>query len=76
MEEKTFTTPHGNQVRLYCRPGTNDADMARSALENDEYNLKDIPVHSIKRAVDIGAHTGMVAIGLAVDHPNVRVIAV
>ena len=76
MDQKEFRTPHGRTVRLWCRPGTNDRDMAYSALDEDEYGLRDVPRGSLRLAADIGAHIGMVAIGLALDHPGLDVLAV
>ena len=76
MDQKEFRTPHGKTVRLWCRPGTNDRDMAYSALDEDEYGLRDVPRGSIHLAADVGAHIGMVAIGLAVDHPTASIVAV
>ena len=76
MDQKEFRTPHGRTVRLWCRPGTNDRDMAYSALDEDEYGLRDVPRGSLHLAADVGAHIGMVAIGLAVDHPGLDVLAV
>jgi len=76
MEEREFRTPHGATVRLLCRPGTNDQMMAQSCLDEDEYGLADVPVGSVSLAADIGSHIGMVAIGLAVDHPTANILAV
>ena len=75
-EEREFRTPHGRPVRLLCREGTNDQMMAWSSLNEDEYHLADIPAGTLSLAADIGAHIGMVAIGLALDHPTCHVIAV
>jgi len=75
-EEREFRTPHGKPVRLLCRPGTNDQMMAYSCLDEDEYRLRDIPAGTLTLAADVGAHIGMVAIGLALDHPGARVLAV
>jgi FkbM family methyltransferase len=75
-ERELFRTPHGKAIRLECREGTNDAMMARSSLDEDEYRLGDIPAGTLTTAVDVGAHIGMVAIGLALDHPDCMVQAV
>ena len=75
-EEREFRTPHGKSMRLLCREGTNDQMMAYSCLDEDEYRMRDIPRGTLKRAADIGSHIGMVAIGLALDHPNCKVTAV
>lgn len=75
VARKTFATRRGNAVELLVRDGTNDAMMAESAIEADEYGLANVELGS-GVAVDIGAHIGMVAIALAVDHPEARIIAV
>jgi FkbM family methyltransferase len=73
-ELHSFVTPRRAPVNLLCRPGTNDQMMANSALTEDEYDLKSVYIAGV--AVDVGAHLGMVAIGLAIDNPDARVIAV
>lgn len=75
-EEREFTTPKGATVRLHCRTGTNDQMMAYSALNEDEYGLGSIDAGTLSLVADIGAHIGMVAIGIALDHPGCDVIAV
>lgn len=75
MEKKEFRSPRGRTVRLWCRPGTNDRDMAYSCLDEDEYGLREVRLDD-GVAVDVGSHIGMVAIGLLVDNPDARVIAV
>lgn len=75
-EEREFRTPKGTAVRLHCRPNTNDQMMAYSALNEDEYGLGSIQSDTLSLAADIGAHIGMVAIGIALDHPRCDVIAV
>ena len=70
----TFTTPNGNTISLHIRGDTNDGALARGILETDEYDLKGL--HLEGWALDIGAHVGAVAFALAIDHPNLRIIAV
>lgn len=74
MTERAFVSPNGRTVLLDCREGTNDEMMARSCLDEDEYGLRGHP--PIRTAADIGAHIGPVAIGLALDHPEARIVAV
>lgn len=75
MVHHIFRTPHGHAVRLRCRPGTNDAMMGESSILQDEYQLKQVELGT-GVAVDVGAHIGMVAIALALDHPQARILAV
>ncbi len=69
------TTPGGNVAHFHTRDDTSDAALVGGILEADEYGLADLPPLS-GWAIDIGAHIGIVAIGLALDHPNLRVVAV
>lgn len=74
MPVREFRSPRGRKIMLNCREGTNDAMMAESALDQDEYGLRAFEVTGV--AVDVGAHIGMVTIGLLKDNPNLRVLAV
>lgn len=74
-ELRNFRTPAGQSAVLLCRPGTNDRMMAESALDGDEYGLAEERL-AAGVAVDVGAHIGMVSIGLALDNPQARIIAV
>jgi len=67
-----FTTPGGKSVWLHIRPDTNDHNTAWSCLNEDEYALPRIS----GTAWDIGAHIGSATVALAVDNPDLRVIAV
>lgn len=68
-----FTTPAGAPVELEIRPETNDHNTAYSALNENEYDLP----HGLSGVTwDIGAHIGSVSIALALDNPDLRVIAV
>ena len=68
-----FRTPNGNPVSVYVREGTNDWNTAQSALNEDEYGLAQM--HLLGLALDIGAHIGTVSLALAVDNPELLVIA-
>jgi len=70
----TYRTPRGQAVTLTLREGTNDHNTLFSCLDGDEYGLA--PLHLTGTAVDIGAYLGGVSIALAVDNPDLRVIAV
>lgn len=65
----TLTEQDGYAVR----DGTTDA-MAVMALANDEYRLRSRMLSGW--AIDVGAHIGTVAITLARQNPDLRVIAV
>lgn len=69
-----FATPKGAVVSMLVRPGTNDADMCRSAMTEDEYGLKALDLTGW--CLDIGAHIGQVAVAILADHPDAQVIAV
>lgn len=74
-EERSFETPGGNTARFLVRPGTNDAMMAESAVQSDEYGLRGLRLGD-GVVVDVGAHIGQLAVAVALDHPDARVIAV
>ncbi len=70
-----ISTPKGNEAVYLTRDGTSDAALVFGIIGEDEYNLKDLP--ELKGwAIDIGAHIGTVAVALALDHPDLHVIAV
>src|SRR5688500_7319289 len=71
---RTYRTPRGTPVELYARSGTNDEAMISALLAGDEYRIKDLYIDGW--ALDIGAHVGTIGIALAVDNPNLSVIAV
>lgn len=73
LDQESFTTPHGRQVLLNVRRGTNDHNTVNSCLNEDEYGLRDLTLSG--KALDVGAHIGSVAIALAVDFPDLQVIA-
>ena len=70
----TFRTPRGRSVELSYREDTNDYNVLRSCLDEDEYRLQDIALSGT--ALDIGAHIGGVTIALATDNPDLRIVAV
>lgn len=74
MEYEEFLTPRGHPVSMLVRTGTSDHNTLYSALNEDEYGLANRRLTG--RAADIGAHIGSVAVGLLVDNPDLRVIAV
>ncbi len=71
---KEFHTPRGQPVQMLVRDGTSDHNTLWSALNEDEYGFAGMNLTG--RAADIGAHIGSVAVGLLVDNPDLRVVAV
>ena len=74
VTQGTFRTPRGRSVTLNYREDTNDWNTLSSCLTEDEYGLRDLRLEG--QALDIGAHIGGVTIALAVDNPELHVIAV
>lgn len=72
--EGTYRTPKGNAAKMLWREGTSDHNTLFSCMTEDEYGLKDLTLEGT--ALDVGSHLGGVAISLAVDNPDLRVIAV
>jgi len=72
--EGVWLTPGQHPARFHYRAETNDFNTISSTMHpHDEYG---IPQGLSGVAVDLGAYLGTVAIGLALDNPNIRVIAV
>ena len=69
-----FMTPGGHEVEFRYRKGTNDWNTIWSCLNEDEYGLRGLSLSGV--AFDIGAHVGSVAVALALDHPDLHVVAV
>lgn len=74
LEAREYRTPKGQTVSMLWRLGTSDHNTLYSALNEDEYGLAGMNLTG--RAADIGAHIGSVAVGLLVDNPGLRVVAV
>jgi FkbM family methyltransferase len=74
VTQGTFRTPRGRQVALAYREDTNDYNTLRSCLDEDEYGLKELDLTGT--ALDIGAYIGGVTVALAIDNPELKVIAV
>ena len=70
-----YTNRSTHPVEFLTRNDTNDAALVVGIIGADEYGLGALPRLS-GVAIDIGAHIGTVALALAVDHPDLRVIAV
>ena len=69
----SFTTPHGYPCRFIYRENTSDWNTCNSITTADEYSL---PIGLSGVAVDVGAHIGVVTVVLALDNPELRVIAI
>ena len=68
-------SPHGHPLGFWIRTGTNDHNTVNASATEDEYHLRDLPPLS-GWALDIGGYLGSVAIGLAADHPDLRIICI
>ncbi len=73
------TTPGGRDVSFVCRLGTNDGPMVVglngwNGHLADEYRMRGRVLSGW--AMDVGAHIGGVTIPLALDYPELRIIAV
>ena len=68
-----WTTPAGHRAVFAYRTETNDWNTLSSILTHDEYEL---PRGLSGTALDIGAYLGGVCIALALDNPDLHVIAV
>jgi len=71
---EVFETPRGHLVTMHYRTDSSDWNTLYSALNEDEYGLRSR--HLTGSALDIGAHIGAVAVGLAIDNPDLIVVAV
>lgn len=78
--QSTWRTPGGNSAVITYRNGTSDWNTVSACLVNpydpttgDEYNL---PTGLTGWALDIGAHIGSVTVGLLLDNPALRVVAI
>lgn len=74
----TWETPSGNPATITYRNGTSDWNTVSACLLNpygggDEYGL---PSGLHGWALDIGAHIGAVTVGLLLDNPGLRVVAI
>jgi FkbM family methyltransferase len=74
LQEGTFKTPRGRSAAMAYRADSSDWNTLWSCMNEDEYDLASLTLTGA--ALDIGAHVGGVTIGLAIDNPDLRVIAV
>lgn len=73
LTEHHFGTPNGRHVGVLCRPGTSDHLVAQSICGEDEYGFKGRSWSGW--ALDVGSHIGVAALALAIDNPDLQVIA-
>ncbi len=64
---------NGVTVEMTIRPDTNDDNVCRSILMEDEYRL---PRDLEGVAVDVGAHIGAATVALLILNPGLRVVAI
>lgn len=69
-----FRSPRAVEFSLYCRPGTNDRDVAYSIINEDEYAFAGLALTGT--ALDVGAHIGAATLLLVLTNPDLRVIAI
>ena len=70
----TFRTPRGHPVTMGIRTGTNDWNTLNACMTEDEYGLRDLRFEGT--ALDVGAYIGGVTIALALDNPELLVVAI
>src|SRR5690349_6287046 len=59
---------------MTIRDGSNDYNTLNACMTEDEYHLADF--HGSGWAVDVGGYLGGVAISLALDNPELRVLVI
>lgn len=74
VTQGAFRTPRGVIVEMNYREDTSDWNTLTSCLTEDEYRLRELNLTGT--ALDIGAHIGGATIALAVDNPELHVVAV
>lgn len=67
-------TPNGHPIEFYCRESTNDAALVAGIMGEDEYDLEGERIAGW--VIDVGAHIGIVALSIARDFPEAKVVAV
>ena len=70
----SWRTPRGREALLVIRDNTSDWNTVSSVMTHDEYELRPLTLDGL--AIDVGAHIGAVSIALALDNPDLRVVAV
>lgn len=65
----------GTPLRIRDAPGSMAANWIAAELSCDDYSLSRLPFAAGDVVIDVGAHVGMVAIWLAIRHPEIRIVA-
>lgn len=68
-----ITTAGGNAAVFEVRDDTSDSALVHGIIGGREY---DLPTGLSGWAIDIGAHIGIVTVALALDNPELRIVAV
>lgn len=68
-------TAGGKLARLAFRPDTNDGSLAYGIIAGAEYPFARLQGLS-GWCIDVGAHIGIVTVALALDNPDLRIVAV
>lgn len=71
---KVTKTPNGRSIEYYCRETTNDAALVAGILGEDEYDLAGENISGW--VIDVGAHIGIIALAIARDFPDTKVVAI
>ncbi len=71
----TVPTVGGHVAKYMVRPDTNDSSLVGGIVGENEYPF-DRMQNLSGWAIDIGAHIGIVTVALALDNPDLRIIAV
>jgi FkbM family methyltransferase len=75
LERVQIPTAGGHTAVFACRPDTNDAALAHGIIEDREYPFERLQYLS-GWAIDLGAHIGIVTVALALDNPELEIVAV
>lgn len=78
IKQVESTTPKGLPISMLIRKHTNDWNVIVSILLHDEYDLRSLEpaFEEPAWAIDLGSHLGTLAIALALEHPELHVVAV
>jgi FkbM family methyltransferase len=74
LDTADFRTPRGRSARMTYRLESSDWNTLTSCMTEDEYRLRELRLEGT--ALDVGAHLGGVTIGLLLDNPDLRVVAI
>lgn len=69
-----WRTPNDHGARYAVREDTNDGALISGIIGQDEYGLKGTSFSGW--VIDVGAHIGIVAVAIALDNPDVRIVCI